>query len=179
MKERVKYLEAGYADLALPRILFTIFFILGLIAIPNYFEYQERTKLMSVVNDLQQSVVEYYTKTKQLPDIEKAPVIPDVEYVDTQNKQYRINLSVINSGMEYQYLKLQPFLNQETIDWECSFDGDIYQDQIPVLSDGLCQSSRLVLEERTLLERLWEFVKRLWKFILGYVLLIGFTFLFG
>ena len=165
--------------MAVPRILVTIVFILGLIAIPSYLEYVERTKLMSVVNDLQQSLVEYYRKTKQFPDFEKNPDIADQEFVDIQNKHFRINLSVLNKDMTDRYLQLQPYMNQETIDWKCTFVGDIYKDEIPVMSDGFCQDSRLALEEHSLVERTWNFMKRIWKFILGYVLFIGFTFLFG
>lgn len=161
MNESVKYLEAGYANLEVPRILVTIVFILGLIAIPSYLDYEERSKLMSVLNDLQQSVGEYYRETKRLPDI--------------KNKQFRINLSVLNKDMAGKYLQFQPYLNQETIDWKCTFVGDIYKSEIPVLSDGLCQNSRLALEERSLVVRLWVFMKSIWGFILAYVLFIGFT----
>lgn len=161
MKESVKYLEAGYADLVVPRIIATIVLILGFIAIPAYLEHDERTRLMSVVNDMQQSVAEYYRENKQLPDI--------------QNKQFRINLSVLNKDMAGQYLQLQPYLSQEAIDWKCTFVGDIYKDEIPVMSDDFCQNSRLALEERSLLVRLLEFVKSIWGFILGYVLFIVFT----
>ncbi len=179
MRKRVNNAEAGYSDLVLPRIIVTIVLIMSFIAIPNYFEYQARGKLVPVLDALQQGVADYYQKTQQLPDLENYQAIASQEFVAVHDQSLRINLSLLNKEFDDKYLQLKPYLEKEDVAWECTFVGDIYRNDTPVIRDGLCENSWLALEQRPLLERVWNFMQRIWGLLLGYVLFISVTFLVG
>ena len=179
MKKRVRYLQAGYADLVLPRVMVVIVFVLGLVALPAYFNYDKRSKLMPILNGLQQSVGEGYATLNRVPDLATVEVVAGKEFVTVQNGEFHVSLALLGEDVEDKYLQLQPYMEQGHLAWNCTYIGDLYRDDIPAQRDGICENSRLALEERPLPDRFLNFMRRIWGFTLACLLVIGVTFVFG